>query len=71
MTHSNGSVANVADLRSWAPLPETADELYDVAHDLGVDPTTHRYLGAMATETRIKHGKYRIVPFATHGAVAG
>jgi len=34
MTRSNGGLADVADLRSWAPLPETADELCDVARDL-------------------------------------
>jgi CHAT domain-containing protein/Tfp pilus assembly protein PilF len=78
MSRSNGGVADVADLRRWAPLPETADELCDVAHYLGVDPRTHLYLGAMATETRIKQlseegslAKYKIVHFATHGAVAG
>jgi CHAT domain-containing protein len=59
-------------------LPVTADELCDVAHDLGVDPATHLYLGAMATETKVKQlsndgslAKYKIVHFATHGAVAG
>jgi len=78
MTRSNGGIADVADIRRWVPLPETADELCDVAHDLGADPKTHVYLGAMATETEIKHlsedgtlGKYRTVHFATHGAVAG
>jgi CHAT domain-containing protein len=78
MTRSNGGIADVADIRSWAPLPETADELCDVTHDLGVDPKTHLYLGAVATETKIKQlsengslAKYKIVHFATHGAVAG
>jgi CHAT domain-containing protein/Tfp pilus assembly protein PilF len=78
MMRSNGGVADVADIRSWPPLPETADELCDVAHDLGVDSRTHVYLGAMATETKIKQlsadgtlAKYKIVHFATHGAVAG
>jgi CHAT domain-containing protein/tetratricopeptide (TPR) repeat protein len=78
MTRSDGGVADVADLRSWAPLPETADELCDVAHDLDVDPKTHLYLGASATEAKIKQlsadgslTKYKIVHFATHGAVAG
>jgi CHAT domain-containing protein len=49
-----------------------------VAHDLGVDPKTHLYLGAMATETKIKQlsedgslARYKIVHLATHGAVAG
>jgi CHAT domain-containing protein/tetratricopeptide (TPR) repeat protein len=75
---SNGGAVDVADLRTWAPLPETADEVCDVAHDLGVDPTTHVYLGAAETETKIKQlsqsgtlAKYRILHFATHGAVAG
>jgi len=78
LTRSNGGIADVADIRSWAPLPETADELCDVAHDLGVDPKTHLYLGSMATETKIKQlsedgalAKYKIVHFATHGAVSG
>jgi CHAT domain-containing protein/tetratricopeptide (TPR) repeat protein len=78
MRRSNGEVADIADLRRWSPLPETADELCDVARDLGVDPKTHLYLGALATEGVIKRlsadgslAKYKIVHFATHGAVAG
>jgi CHAT domain-containing protein/Tfp pilus assembly protein PilF len=68
----------VADIRRQVPLPETADELCDVAGDLRVDPTTHVYLGAKATETEIKRlsddgdlAKHSIVQFATHGLVAG
>jgi CHAT domain-containing protein len=78
MARSNGGIADIADIRSWAPLPETADELCDVAHDLGLDPKTHLHLGAMATETKIRQlsdngtlANYKIVHFATHGAVAG
>jgi CHAT domain-containing protein/tetratricopeptide (TPR) repeat protein len=78
VSRSNGGAVDVADLRTWAPLPETADELCDVAHDLGVDPATHVYLGAAATETKIKKlsesgmlAKNKIVHFATHGALAG
>jgi CHAT domain-containing protein len=78
VSRSKGGAVDVADLRTWAPLPETADEICDVAHDLGVDPATHVYLGAAATETKIKQlseagtlAKYKIVHFATHGAVAG
>jgi CHAT domain-containing protein/tetratricopeptide (TPR) repeat protein len=70
--------ANVADIRSWAPLPETADELCEVARALQVDPATHVYLGEQATESEIKRlssdgalARYRIVHFATHGIVAG
>jgi CHAT domain-containing protein/tetratricopeptide (TPR) repeat protein len=75
---SNGGLADVADVRTWAPLPETADELCDVAQNLGVDPATHLYIGSKATETEIKQlsdagtlAKYKVVHFATHGAVAG
>jgi CHAT domain-containing protein len=78
VARSSGGAINVADLRTWAPLPETADEVCDVAHDLGVDPATHVYLGTAATETKIKQlsetgalAKSKIVHFATHGAVAG
>jgi CHAT domain-containing protein len=75
---SNGGLADVADVRTWAPLPETADELCNVAQNLGVDPATHLYIGSKATETEIKQlsatgtlAKYKVVHFATHGAVAG
>jgi CHAT domain-containing protein len=78
MTRGKGGAADVADLRRWEPLPETADELCEVAHDLGVDPTTHVYLSGAATETKVNQlseegslAKYKIVHFATHGAVAG
>lgn len=78
MSRSNGGAVDTADLRTWAPLPETADEVSDVAHELGVDPATHVYLGAAATEANIKElsqsgtlAKDKIVHFATHGAVAG
>jgi CHAT domain-containing protein len=71
-------LADVADIRRQAPLPETADELCDVAHDLDADPVTDLYLGAKATEAEVKRlsedgtlAKYRIVHFATHGALAG
>jgi tetratricopeptide (TPR) repeat protein/CHAT domain-containing protein len=78
VSRGNGGAVDVADLRTWAPLPETADEVCDVAHDLRVDPATHVYLGAAATETKIKQlseagilAKHKIMHFATHGAVAG
>src|SRR5262249_43214514 len=74
---ANG-VVDADFLRRQMPLPETADELCAVAHDFGVDPATHVYLGARATEATIKRlshdgnlAQYRIVHFATHGAIAG
>jgi len=53
MARSNGGIAEVAEIRRWAPLPETADELCNVAHDLGVGPTTHLYIGAAATASAV------------------
>jgi CHAT domain-containing protein/tetratricopeptide (TPR) repeat protein len=75
---SSGGLTDIADLRSWAPLPETADELCDVALTVGADTATDLYLGVRATESEVKRlsesgalAKYKIVHFATHGAVAG
>jgi CHAT domain-containing protein/tetratricopeptide (TPR) repeat protein len=71
-------LADVDFLRRQLPLPETADELCAVARDFGVDPETHVYLGARATEAELKRlsregmlARYQIVHFATHGAIAG
>jgi CHAT domain-containing protein len=78
IARSQGILTDVRAIRSQAPLPETADELCEVAHDLGVDPDKHLYVGARATEPEVKRlshagtlAKYKIVQFATHGAVAG
>jgi CHAT domain-containing protein/Tfp pilus assembly protein PilF len=78
MTRGVDRLVDVEDIRRQMPLPETADELCAVAHDLGVDPATHLYLGARATEAKVKQlsdnnelQTYKIVAFATHGAVAG
>jgi CHAT domain-containing protein/WD40 repeat protein/tetratricopeptide (TPR) repeat protein len=75
---SNGGLADVADIRTWVPLPETADELCQVAQNLGADPATHVYIGARATESEVKAlsksgalAGHEIVHFATHGALAG
>jgi tetratricopeptide (TPR) repeat protein len=72
-----GGLADVAQIRSQVPLPETADELCAVARDLGVSGDVIQ-LGERATETEIKRlseagelAKYRVIHFATHGALAG
>ena len=72
-----GGMADVVQIRMQVPLPETADELCAVARDLGVSGDDIR-LGARATETEIKRlsqagelSKYRMIHFATHGALAG
>jgi CHAT domain-containing protein len=54
-------------------LPETADELNEVAKDLGA-PASDIHLGADASETTVKRAPladYGIIYFATHGLVAG
>lgn len=70
-------VADVGELRAASPLPETADELCFVARVLGaLDEDV--LLGMRATEKTLsnmnqagKLGDYRVIHFATHGALAG
>jgi CHAT domain-containing protein len=70
-------LADVADIRAQAPLPESAVELCAVARDLKADVSDVR-LGDRATETEVKRlsrsgelARYRVLHFATHGAMAG
>ena len=63
--------------RSQASLPETPDELFEVARQLDV-PEGEFLLGPAAAETRLKELLVRsrladcaILPFATHGALSG
>ena len=77
MPQQRGGLADVASVRSQVPLPETADELCAVARDLGVS-NSDIWLGARATERDVKRlsesgelAAYRLVHFATHGALAG
>jgi CHAT domain-containing protein len=72
-----GSQVDIEQIRYQEPLPETADELCEVARRLGV-ANSEILLGTNATETRLKdlseQGRltdYVIVHFATHGALAG
>ncbi|HUB10402.1 MAG TPA: CHAT domain-containing tetratricopeptide repeat protein [Acetobacteraceae bacterium] len=74
---TGGTFAEAAFIRAQAPLPETAEELCAVARALRADPDDIR-LGARATvrevEALSESGRlvhYRIVMFATHGALAG
>jgi CHAT domain-containing protein len=70
-------LADGGEIRSQVPLPETADELCAVARDLRVSDKDI-CLGNRATEAEVKRlsetgelSKYRIIHFATHGALAG
>jgi CHAT domain-containing protein len=69
-----GAVADIGKLRTaLPPLPDTADELREVAASVKADPADV-ILGPDATVTRVKQeklDKYRIVYFATHGLLAG
>jgi CHAT domain-containing protein len=64
-------------MRAQVPLPETADELCAVARAYNAE-FNDVLLGAKATEGRLKHlsetgilGDYRILHFASHGALSG
>jgi CHAT domain-containing protein len=74
---AGGGLADLGHLRRQAPLPETADEVCDVARAIGGSPEDMR-IGARATETEVKRlsssgalANYRILHFATHGTLAG
>ncbi|NJO36066.1 MAG: CHAT domain-containing protein, partial [Rhodospirillales bacterium] len=74
---SRTGLADVSLIRMQVPLPETADEVCAVAADVNAEASSI-HLGAQATERNIKRlsasgelAKYRMVHFATHGAVAG
>jgi CHAT domain-containing protein/tetratricopeptide (TPR) repeat protein len=74
---ARGGRVDIEKVRAWAPLPETANELCDIRERLGI-PHSAILLGKRATESNIKSlsqrgelAKYKIIHFATHGAVAG
>jgi CHAT domain-containing protein/Tfp pilus assembly protein PilF len=73
-TYYNGTQVDIDRLRTGLPaLPDTADELREVAHDLGASDDDVK-LGAAATVTAVKSmplEQYRVIDFATHGLVAG
>lgn len=55
-------------------LPDTAEELKDIARTTGADPEKDVFLGARASESNIKAAnlsRFRVVAFATHGLVPG
>src|SRR5262249_24119989 len=72
-----GAQADIEQIRYQAALPETADELCEIARRLGV-PETEGLLGSDATAARVKDlsgqgrlADYAIVHFATDGALNG
>ena len=74
---TRGGLTDVKFLRVQEPLPETAGELCAVALDLRADPAGI-YLGERASESQVKRlsetgelAQYRVIHFATQGALAG
>jgi CHAT domain-containing protein len=70
---SGAEIADVEFIRRVARLPETADELRKMATTLKAGLQSV-WLQEDATETRVKAmnlSNYRILAFATHGALAG
>jgi CHAT domain-containing protein/Tfp pilus assembly protein PilF len=72
-----GNLADVAEVQRLDALPETSEELCEVARRLGV-PESEIWLGERATESNVKEmseqgrlASYGIVHFATHGLVTG
>jgi CHAT domain-containing protein/Tfp pilus assembly protein PilF len=72
-----GTNADIEVVRASSPLPETADELCEVGRLLGV-PKSDILLGGRATESALKGRSeqghltdYKILHFATHGALTG
>jgi CHAT domain-containing protein len=66
-------VVNRAAIADLDALPETADELRDVARTLGA-AESDILLGAKATERELRNqplNDYRVISFATHALVAG
>jgi CHAT domain-containing protein/tetratricopeptide (TPR) repeat protein len=73
-SYYNGTEVDIDRLRTGLPaLPDTANELRQVAHDLGASDDDVK-LGAAATVTTVNSmllAQYRVIDFATHGLVAG
>lgn len=65
---------DTAELAELPRLPETADEVREVAAALNADPAKDVFLGAQANEQTVRTAKLddrRVVMFATHGLVPG
>lgn len=56
------------------PLPDTAEELRDIARTTGADPQRDLFLGPRATVGNVKAAelsRYRVIAFATHSLAPG
>ena len=69
----SGSTTDLETLRSLPELPDTSQELIDIANFLGA-PVNNIYLRENATELKVKNtdlSASRVIAFATHGLVGG
>jgi CHAT domain-containing protein len=67
-------VANSSTLAQLARLPETADEIRDIARTLNADLVRDVFLGVQANENNVKSthlADRKVIAFATHGLVPG
>ena len=67
-----GGLADPSEIRSLPPLPETSDELKQMAGYYGTDSSV-LYLGENASEAMLRGGPLqsaKVLVFATHGTVA-
>ncbi len=67
-------IANSSTLAQLARLPETADEIRDIAQALKADMTRDVFLGVQANERNVKSTNLadrKVIAFATHGLIPG
>lgn len=70
---ARGALADIGEVRRLPRLPETADELKNIARSLG-STGGNVWLRDAATERRAKSvdlSQFRVVAFATHGLITG
>jgi CHAT domain-containing protein len=63
-----------AELSQLAPLPDTAEEIRDIAGSLKANMRTDVFLGVAANERNVKSADlaaHAVIAFATHGLVPG
>ena len=63
-----------AGLSALPPLPDTREEVRQIAEALGADPDRDVFFGKAASEAQVKSmdlADYKVVAFATHGLVPG
>jgi len=68
------NLLNRANLSMLARLPDTRDEILEIAQTLGANLNEDVLIGQAANEDAVKSlnlSSYRVIAFATHGLVAG